>query len=112
MKYFYSHLIDIHSLLIELDKLELTEHEKLHLAMIIDGTMHHHILEAILDELSEEDKQIFLEHLAHNDHQKIWEYLKKRVVKIEDKIRQTAEELKKQLHQDIVESKRLHDQIK
>lgn len=104
MKYFYSHLIEIQSLVIELDKMELDPREKSHLAHLIDSTLHHHILDTVLDQLDLKDKEIFLSHLAKNDHTKIWKFLNEKVEKIEEKIKNTSEQLKQRLHQDLKEA--------
>lgn len=104
-KQFYTHLVDIESIVVELDKLDLTDKQKLHLTTLIDSTLHHHILDTVLSELSEEDKHIFLEHLSKRDHEKIWELLNSKVDRIEDKIKQAADELKQEIHKDIKEAR-------
>lgn len=102
-KHFYSHIIEFESLLIELHKMELNSQEKQHLISLIESNMHQEILDVILSELSEEDKKIFLEHVACEEHDKVWEHLNKKIANIEEKIKKAAEDLKKQLHQDIKE---------
>lgn len=104
-QHFYSHLIEIESLFVELDELELSEKEKNHLAKLIDSNLHHTILDAILSELPEGDKQKFLEHLSNNDSKKIWDHLNSKADNIEDKIKSAAKDLKVKLHQDIKEAK-------
>lgn len=101
MKQFYTQLIEVESLIIELDKLDLTEEQKSHLTYLIDSSLHHTLLDTILSLLSDADKRVFLKHLEENNHDKIWEFLNSRVDNIEDKIKLTAEELKKQLHADL-----------
>lgn len=107
-KHFYSHLIELESLTVELDSVGLSEHERIQLAQLVDSSLHHTILEAIFAELSEEEKLRFLDHLASDDHNKIWEHLNEKTENIEDKIKQAAESLKEQLHKDIKDAKRLH----
>lgn len=106
MKKFYTHLIEIDTLIIELDKMDLSQEEKMHLTALIDSSLDHTILEAILSELNEEDKKTFLKHLVHDDHDKVWELLNSKIDNIEDKIKKAADELKKELHKDIEEAKR------
>lgn len=108
-KQFYSHLVETDSLLIELDKMGMTEDEKAHLISLIDSSIHHTIIDAVLSELSPEDKKIFLTHVLSEEHDKIWELLDKKVDNIEDKIQQAAESLKKELHKDIQEVKEEED---
>jgi hypothetical protein len=105
MKHFYTHLIDIESIIVELDKLDLNDKQKVQLTTLIDSTLHHHILDTVLSELSDEDKHIFLEHVSKQEHDKIWGLLNNKVDKIEDKIKEAADELKKEIHQDIKEAK-------
>lgn len=105
MKQFYSHIIEIESLIVELDQLDLEDEQKRHLAILIDSSLHHAILDAILLELSEEDKRIFIKHLAEDDHDKIWKFLTEKVGNIEDKIKKVSEDLKHQLHEDLKKAK-------
>lgn len=105
-KHFYSHLVEFETLHIELSKLDLSEDQQEHLKELIDSSTHHAILDAILSELSEEDKVIFLSHLAADEHMKVWEHLLTKVDNIEEKIKLAAESLKKELHKDIEEVKK------
>jgi hypothetical protein len=100
-KHFYTHLIDNEALLIELETLDLEKEEKKELEAMLDANLHHAILEAILDELSEEDKLIFLNHVTHNDHEKVWEHLRTKIQNIETKIKTTSESMMEELHKDI-----------
>ena len=104
--YFYSKLVNTDSLVEALAEMDLNDEQRARLLGIVDSTIHHAIVDAVLSELSESDKQIFLEHLTEDDHKKIWDFLNKKIDKIEEKILQTAEALKKELHQDIEETKR------
>src|SRR3990167_1424953 len=94
MKYFYTHLIEIESIIVELDKLDLSDDQRIHLTGLIDSSLHHTILDAVLSELKPVDKRIFLTHLQENDHSKIWKFLNEKVENIEDKIKKTAGNLK------------------
>lgn len=105
MRQFYTHLIEIESLIVELDNMRLTDAQKIHLTALIDSSIHHSILDAILSQLKDEEKVIFLNHLKENDHGKIWQFLNSRIENIEDKIKKTAKELKDELHKDIKKSK-------
>ena len=103
-KHFYSHLVEFDSIVIELNKMNLTEGEKTHLLGIIDESLHHTVLDAVLSQLSEEDKKVFLEHVISNDHNKIWKHLNSKVDNIEEKIKIAAHDLKKKLHEDVKEA--------
>lgn len=106
MKYFYSHLIEIDSLVVALSELGLSEEEKTHLLGIVESSLHHAILDAILSELSEKDKKLFLEELQREDNEKIWKLLSIKIDSIEEKIKKTAQNLKDELHKDILNSKK------
>lgn len=100
-RHFYSHIAETESIIIELNQLELKEEEKRHLISLVESNLYHTILDAILSELSEEDKRVFLEHLSLDDHDKIWGFLNEKIENIEDKIKKASDGLKERLHKDI-----------
>ena len=104
-KHFYSHIVETSVLSLELGDMDLSKDERVELISLIDSNIHHAILDAILSELSEEDKKIFLNHLALNDHDKIWKHLKAKIENIEEKIKKSADSIKEELHKDIKEAK-------
>ena len=108
MKYFFSHLIEIESIIIELDKLDLSKEQKIHLTSLIDSSLHHTVLDAVLSELSDQDKRVFLNHLQEDNHDKIWKFLNEKIDKVEDKIKAIADDLKVKLHKDLQKAKKLH----
>ena len=105
MSYFFSHLVEIESVIVELDKMDLSKNEKLHLAQMVDASLHHAILDAIFSQLSEEDKKVFANHLQTGKHDAIWKFLNEKVDHVENKIKQAAEDLKMQLHKDLKEAR-------
>lgn len=105
-KQFYTDIIEVNSLHVELDQLGMSDDEKKHIKELIDSSIYHTVLDAILSELSEEDKKIFLQHLLENDHSKIWEHVNSKATNIEDKIVKAAEDLKKELRNDILKVKK------
>ena len=100
-KHFYSHLIEVDSFATTLGELDLSETQRSELVSLAEENMHHTVLDLILSELSEKDKQTFLAHLAEEKHDAIWHLLKQKVADIETKIQKTADDLKKKLHDDI-----------
>ncbi len=108
MKYFYSHIISIDSLIIELDSMNLSKDEKHKLAKLIDANVHNHILDVVLSELSEADKLLLLQYLNLGDHEKSWKHLQERIENVEEKIKKAVENLKVEMHKDIRESKKLN----
>lgn len=107
MKQWYSHLIEIDQVFVELDQLNLSSEEKLHLAKLIDSSLHHTILDAVLSQLSESDKRKFMNQLTENNHDKIWQFLNGKIDNIEEKIKKIAEGLKKELAKDLKKAKSL-----
>lgn len=105
MKKFYSHLVEIDSLIVELEEFDLSDKQRTNLAQLLDTSVHHVVLDAILSELSEEDKIEFLSRLSEDNHDKIWEHLNRKVDNIEEKIRTAAEGLRRELQVDIREAK-------
>lgn len=100
-KHFYSHLVELDTLYLELDNHELTDSQKEEIKRLLDESIYHTVLEAVLSELSDEDKKMFLLHLADDDHGKIWEFVNGKVENIEDKIRKAADDIKEKLYEDI-----------
>lgn len=106
VKHFYSHIIEIESLVVTINAMNLTRGQKDHLTTLVESQMHHTILDAIFSELSSEDKKHFLDVLSYENHEDIWKFLQDKVKDIEGKIKKAAEQLKKELHEDIKEAKR------
>jgi len=100
-KSFYNHLVTIDSLTIELDKIEMSQDEKRHLILLIDSNIHQTVLNVVLSELQGNDKKIFLHHLSSGDHDKAWIHLKGKIENVENKIKKAADEIIKELHEDI-----------
>lgn len=107
MKQWYTHLIEIESVNLELDEMELSRDEKLHLSQLIDSSLYHVILDAILSELSEEDKKVFINHLKEDNHDKIWKFLNEKIDNIEAKVKKAADDLMKELEGDLKKAKKL-----
>ena len=100
-KHFYSHIVEITDITIELGELDLKPEERVELLALAEANMHNAILNTVLSELSKEDKKIFMKHLIADNHKEIWTLLSKRTINIEDKIRASADNLKKDLLSDI-----------
>lgn len=111
-KHFYSHIVEIESLEIELETLNLAEHEKKHLIEIAGLSLHQVIIDEILSRLGNEDKKVFLGHLARDQHDLIWKFLSGKIEDIEKRIKQTAQTLKTKLHADIKEIKKSQPKTK
>lgn len=106
MKQWYSHLVKIETIIIELDTMNLSKEEKKHLAQLVDSNMHHTILNAILSHLNEADKRVLIMYLNEGNHDKIWKFLNQKIDNVEDKIKKVAQDLKHELHKDLKEAKK------
>ena len=104
-KPFFASLIKIESIIISLNELGLTREEKVHLAHLVDSSLHNKILDTILSQLNEQDKKQFLVHLKESSHDKIWNFLNEKIEKIEDKIKNVAKDLQFELEKDIKKAK-------
>lgn len=104
MRKFYAHLVEIETLTVELEKLELADHEKHELAKLLDVNIHNSVMDAILSKIPDSEKKHFAEIASRDEHEKIWEFLKSKSEDIEEDIRKAASEMKKKLHEDIQEA--------
>ena len=102
-KHFYHHLIEIDSIHIALDKLDLNPEEKKELVIIIDNNIHHVVLDVVLSKLEERDKKAFLALVLAEDHDEIWELISQKIDNAELKIKQAISEFIEKLHLDIKE---------
>lgn len=100
-KKFYDHIVTLEEIHTELDTLSLSEDEKHHLKLLAHSTVHQVVLDIVLSELSDEDKTAFLDHLEKNDHETIWQFLKKKITGIEQKISTVATTVQDELKRDI-----------
>ena len=105
MKKFYTHLVEIDSLTVELDSLNLEDHHKHELARLMDENIHNVVMDAILSKLSDEDKNKFAQLVHSDDYDEIWKFLKEKSSDIEEEIRKATKEFKQELHKDLEEAK-------
>ncbi len=89
----------------EIDSLEISDNEKAHLKSLAESHIHHSVLDTILSELNIEDKKAFLDHLESKNADKIWSFLHNKIESVEEKIKQAAVEIKRDLHRDMKEAK-------
>lgn len=106
MKKFYTHLIEIESLTIELDSMDLADHQKHELGHLLDSNIHNVVMDAILSKLPEKDKREFALLATDKDHAKVWKFLNEKSEGIESEIKKAATDMKKQLQEDIKEAKK------
>lgn len=103
-KHFYHHIVVIDSIHVGLDSLELEPHEKEELLMLADNNIHHAVLDAMLSELEEGDKKVFLALVLNDNHNEIWKLLSFKVKNAEEKIKEVATDLIMKFHEDIKEA--------
>ncbi|MDO8639047.1 MAG: hypothetical protein Q7R43_05725 [Candidatus Daviesbacteria bacterium] len=107
MAYFYSHLVEIESVTLALDNMNLSYSQKKHLASLIDSTIHHTILDLIFSKLSKTDKELLVEKIKKNPEDKeIMKILNDKVENIDMEIKEAVSKLKKELHEDMEESQK------
>lgn len=103
IKHFYSYHVEIDSIIVEINSLDIKTSEKKHLIDLAESHIHHAVLNTVLSELSDEDKKTFLFHLNAKDHTRTWKFLNSVVENAEEKIVAAAAKIKKELLQDIKE---------
>lgn len=105
-KYFYSEIIEVDSLLVALDDLNISEKEKEHLLSLAHENIHYIILDTIMDKLSEADKKTFLSHVHTQDHAQTILFLKEKINDIEEILKLISKDAITKLHNDIEELKK------
>jgi hypothetical protein len=105
-KHFYSHLIEIHEIYLNISEIDLEDSERSHLLSLAEANIHATVINTVLPELSEEDKKIFLKNLVANNHDETWKHLLTKAQNIETKLSKSLQELKKELLKDIEEAKK------
>ncbi|OGK12930.1 hypothetical protein A3A93_01685 [Candidatus Roizmanbacteria bacterium RIFCSPLOWO2_01_FULL_38_12] len=104
-KHFYTDIVEVDSIFVALDKMDLTSEELSQLKEMVESQVHQVVIDTVLSQLSEKDQKFFLMHLAHGRHDEILQHLKKNIEKVEEKIIKAVDELKNDLHADIKESR-------
>lgn len=102
-KIFYDHLTEIKDLLILLDKYDLDAVQKKEFINLIDETMHHHVIDIILEKLDIEKHELFLTHFHQNPNDSmLLEFLKIEVgPEMEKHIKNEADKIKKTILKEI-----------
>lgn len=103
--YFYSHLIKIDTIEVELDKIGVSKTEKKDLIFLIHSNIHHSVVDFVLSELDEDDKKEFLKRLNVNAHDKTWVHLREKITNIEKKVEKIGIDLIDEFYRDILDSK-------
>ncbi len=103
-RYFYSHIINLDSLIFAIGEMDISQEEKDKLEQLAHEQLHSTIIDVILNELTERDKKIFLANLNYESQEIIWKHLNQKADKIGEKITQAAVDLKKVLHHEISET--------
>ncbi len=98
MKLFYDHLISLDDLYEELLQIETLAHEeRMRLHRIIDRTMHHQVINEVLNHLPKSSHESFILELKHRpDDQALLDLVKPHQSEIERLIQAKAEELKRE----------------
>lgn len=102
MKAFYDHLVNIHELHIEFDRLDVPIEDRNEMVGLADSAVHHEVFDLLMVEIPEAHREIFLESFSNDPgDDTILVFLKRRVPDIEEKIRSRAEEVKRFFIEDV-----------
>lgn len=105
VKHFYSFIVETETLFLEIDSLEISDHEKSHLKSLAESHIHHTVIDTILSELEGEDKKQFIAHLNTKNHEDLWNFLHSKIVDVEDKIKIAARVIHHELLKDVKEAR-------
>lgn len=105
-KTFYSHIIQINDITLDLAGIELTPEERLHLLALVEANVHSTIINTVLSQLSADDKKIFLKNLVEDDHNQIWTHLNQNTKDLEEKMLDSVNSLIKEMREDINKAKK------
>lgn len=97
----YGQFADLNTLHNSLRSLSLSEEELAEILNLVDEVFHTRLLHAILEELENEEKIRLLELVEIGSPIEVVDYVKAKVVNIEDKIRLVVEEVHIQVLEDI-----------
>lgn len=100
-KTFYTHIIQINDIVLDLGDLEMSSEERVHLLALLDANIHSTVIHTVLNELPQAEKKIFLENILVNNHEKTWTHLRSNSVDLEKKITNAVNKLIKEMKQDI-----------
>jgi len=105
-KQFYSHLITLEVIRVEMNELHLSEKEKEELLKLAESHVHHVMLDEALSRIKGDDKKIFLQHVHLAEHDKALALLRKHSQNIEMHLLHAAHVLLEELRDDIRELKK------
>jgi|SRR3989338_8388520 len=104
VKHFYSFVVETDTLFLEIDSLTIEPHEKAHLKSLAESHIHHAVLDSILSELTGADRKTFASHLNSKNHERTWKFINSKIRDAEEKIKEAANLIKKELYKDIKEA--------
>ena len=105
VKHFYSFVVETETLFLEIDSLEISDHEKEHLKTLAESHIHHSVIDTVLSELQGDDKKQFIAHLNTKNHEDLWKFLHSKISDVEDKIKIAARVIHHELLNDLKEAK-------
>lgn len=108
MKIFYSHLINLDDLILEIEELSLEKSHKRDLCLLIDSMVHNLVLDHSLSKLDAKNKEEFLK-LVQKDlaSEVLLNFLREKIDNFEDTLKFELNNLKKELIKDIKEAKEI-----
>lgn len=104
-KTFYSHIIEVHHVSMEIEESNMSEKEKKHLDKLFESSVHTSVMDHILMSLPEEDHERFLKRAHEQNHEGVWEVLGL-VPNIEEIIKTAAHAIRNEFLKDIREDKK------
>ena len=106
MKYLFEEIIQIKTVHLKLNELNLADEEKEELLEIMKSTIHHKVIDLILSELTDEEKEIFLSQVIPSPGEESSEafpkdvslnVLRDRINNLEEKVKEKVKEAEEEL---------------
>lgn len=100
-KYFYSHIIEITEISLEIGNLDISKKDRVELISLAEENHHNALLHLVLDHLHDDDKKPFLSHLAEENHDEAWDFVVKKIEDLENKLIKESNRIREELRNDI-----------
>ena len=99
------HFLKESKIFIEIEKLDVEEHEKNKLTEMVTLLYHQKLLNKVLEYLQEKDKQVFLELLVVGTGENYLEFLHQKIANLEEVVREAIVGIEEQIIEDFKELK-------
>lgn len=100
-KYFYSHIIEISEISLEIGNLDIPKEDRVKLIALAEENHHNALLHLVLNHLHDDDKKSFLSHISEDNHDRAWEFVAKKIEDLENKLINESNRIREDFKNDI-----------